>query len=126
MQEFARELNGQFSEYDRRKSVIIVPLGEKRFQAVLGLVKFNSRNSREEIVFSSKVCSLRPELNLEELLRANADFCYARFVISEMSLKVEASSYLDVATEPFMKDIILEVAGIADRWEYILTGVDIH
>lgn len=126
MQEFAWEINGQFSEYDEQKSVIIVPLGDKRFQTVLGLIKTNSKNKRKEIGFSSKVCTLKPELNLEELLRKNADFCYARFTIHDKDLKVEASAYLNVITEPLMKDIILEVAAVADEWEFKLTGLDIH
>lgn len=124
MQEFAREINGQFSEYDQKKSVIIVPLGEKRFQAVLGFVKTNAQNGRQEIVVSSKVCTLSPEINYEELLRQNAQFCYARFSIFENDLLVEASTYLNVVTEPLMKDIIIEVAGIADKWEYKFTGQD--
>lgn len=126
MQEFAREIKGQFSEYDQKKSVIIVPLGEKRFQAVLGFVKTNPKNNRQEIVFSSKVCTLRPDIKLEELLRRNASFCYARFSIFEDDLLVEASTYFNVVTEPLMKDIIMEVAGIADEWEYKFTGQDKH
>lgn len=126
MQEFAREINGQFSEYDQKKSVIIVPLGEKRFQTILGFVRTNQKNLRDEIVFSSKVCTLRPGLNLEEVLRLNTHFCYARFSILGTNLITEASVALNVATEPLMKDIILEVAGIADEWELKITGLDVH
>ena len=126
MQEFAREINGQFSEYDEKKSVIIVPLGEKRFQTILGFVRTNQKNHRDEIVFSSKVCTIKPGLNLEEILRLHTGFCYVRFSILGTNLITEASVALNVATEPLMKDIILEVASIADEWEYKITGLDVH
>ena len=43
MENFADEIGGQFSEYDQSKSVIIVPLEENRFQAVLGVMKYNEK-----------------------------------------------------------------------------------
>jgi hypothetical protein len=43
MEDYASEIGGQFSEYDQTKSVIIVPLDENRFQAVLGVMKFNEK-----------------------------------------------------------------------------------
>ena len=126
MENFAKELKGEFSQYDRSKSVIIIPLQENRFQTVVGLLRLNEELGREGIAFSTKVCQLRPGMNLEQLLRANANFYHARFVLVEEAIKVEASVYLDNVTEPLLKEIILEVARVADEWERNLTGVDIH
>lgn len=126
MENFAREVNGQFSQYDKSKSVIIIPLAGDRFQTIVGQFRLNEEQGREGISFSSKVCPLRPEIKLEELLRANADFCYARFALTEDAIKVEASVFLDTVTEGLLKEIILEVARVADAWERRLTGVDIY
>lgn len=124
MKEFATEIKGQFLEYDEQKSVIIVPLGGKRFQAVQGYIKSNLNSHRKNISFSSKVCSLMPGLNLEELLRINHKHCYARFCIWGDDLMVEACVGMPVVTEPLMKEIILEVAAMADEWEQKLTDQD--
>lgn len=126
MENFAKEVNGEFSAYDKSKSVIIIPLPENRFQTIVGLLRLNEIQEREIIAFSTVVCKLQPEINLEKLLRANAGFCHARFSISDETIKVEASVHLDNVTGEMLKEIILEVARIADEWELRLTGIDIH
>lgn len=126
MENFARDINGQFSEYDKTKSVIIVPLEGNRFQTVLGVIRYNERYDREAVEFSSKICDFTPEVDLEELLRKNTEFTHAKFALFDTSLKVEASAFLDNATESLLKEIILEVANAADEWEYRLTGMDVH
>lgn len=126
MENFAREINGQFSQYDNSKSLIIIPLQDDRFQTIVGLLRLNETQDREGIAFSSKVCQLRPDIQLDELLRANAKFGYARFVLVEDAIKVEAAVYLDTVTEGLLKEVILEVARVADEWERKLTGVDIY
>lgn len=126
MQKFAEEIDGQFSEYDKSKSVIIVPLEDNRFQAVLGIIKYSERYKREGVEFTSKVCELNDDVDLVGLLRENSTFCHAKFVIAENAVKVEASAFLDNVTESLLKEIILEVANAADEWEYKLTGLDVH
>lgn len=126
MQKFAEEIDGQYSEYDTSKSVIIVPLEENRFQAVLGTIKYSERYKREGIEFTSKVCELDQDVDLADLLKEHSSFCHAKFVIADNAVKVEASAFLDNATESLLKEIILEVAQAADEWEYKLTGLDVH
>ncbi len=126
MENFAQEVNGQFSPYDKSKSVIIIPLRENRFQTIVGLLRLNEIQEREIIAFSTIVCKLRSGIDLEKLLRANASFCHARFAITDETIKVEASVNLDNVTEPMLKEIIFEVAQVADEWELKLTGTDIH
>ena len=37
--DFAQEIGGQFSEYDKDKSILVVPLEQGRFQTVIGRKK---------------------------------------------------------------------------------------
>jgi len=126
MEKIASEIGGQFSEYDKYKSVIIVPLEENRYQAVVGVVKHSDKVNKTRLEFSSKVCPLSDSVDLKELLMENAKTCYARFVIIDDYVRVEGSSFLESATEDSIKEIIDEVAKMADAWELKLTGMDVH
>ena len=126
MEEYALEIGGQFSEYDKSKSVIIVPLSENRFQAVLGVVKHNPKFDKTGVEFSSKVCPFSEEINLKSLLEENAKTCYAKLVVVDDFIKVEGSTFLNNIKEEGIKEIIQEVANVADEWEYKLTGKDIN
>lgn len=126
MEEYSLEIGGQFSEYDKNKSVIIVPLSDNRFQAVLGVVKFNERYNKTAIEFSSKVCPYTDDIESKKLLEENAKTCYAKFVVVDDFVKVEGSAFLDNMKEEGLKEIIQEVANVADDWEYKLTGKDIN
>lgn len=126
MQSYAEEIGGQFSEYDGNTSIIIVPLDDDRFQTVLGKIKHSTRYDRVGVEFSSKVCEFEPDLNLKLLLQENGNLTHAKFVLTENFINVEASSFVDTATEEILKEIIQEVATIADEFEFKLTGEDIH
>ena len=126
MAEFAREIKGQFSQYDQTKSVLIVPLKEGRHQTVLGVVKKLEKFGRNGIELSSRVCLLSPEINFEEILRQNNSLCYARFAIEDQVLKVQASALMEQITVAVLKEIIWEIASTADKWEFKLTGQDIQ
>jgi hypothetical protein len=126
METYANEIGGQFQEYDTNKSVVIYPLGGNRYQAVLGTLKNNNDPKKASIEFTSKVCEFNKDVNLENLIRANATFCSARFVLLDDFIRVEAAILMSSATEAFLKDIIEEVATVADAWEHKLTGQDVH
>ncbi|MCG8308817.1 MAG: hypothetical protein MI975_15595 [Cytophagales bacterium] len=126
MERFADEIGGQFSEYDQSKSVIIVPLEENRFQAVLGVTKFNEKFNKMGIEFSSKVCPYSDDIDCKQLVIENAKTCYAKFVIVDDFVKVEGSSFLETIREEGLKEIIKEVAQLADEWELKLTGLDVN
>lgn len=126
MQSYADEINGQYSEYDSNKSIIIVPLPDERYQTVLGNLKHSKRYNKVGVEFTSKVCPFREDINLKELLTENAQLNHAKFVLIDGFIYVEASSFLDTATEHVLKEIIQEVANIADEYEFKLTGEDIH
>ena len=126
MERFADEIGGQFSEYDQSKSVIIVPLEENRFQAVLGVTKFNEKFNKMGVEFSSKVCPYSDDIDCKQLVLENAKTCYAKFVIVDDFVKVEGSSFLETIKEEGLKEIIKEVAQLADEWELKLTGLDVN
>jgi hypothetical protein len=126
MENFADEIGGQFSEYDQSKSVIIVPLEENRFQAVLGVMKFNEKFNKMGIEFSSKVCPFSDDVDCKQLVVENAKTCYAKFVIVDDFIKVEGSTFLENVKEEGLKEIIREVAQLADEWELKLTGLDVN
>jgi len=126
MEQFADEIGGQFSEYDQSKSVIIVPLEENRFQAVLGVIKYNEKFKKMGIEFSSKVCPFSDDIDCKQLVIENAKTCYAKFVIVDDFVKVEGSTFLETIKEEGLKEIIKEVAQLADEWELKLTGLDVN
>jgi len=126
MESYADEIGGQYSEYDKNKSVIIVPLEDGRFQTVLGIMKHSEKYGKTGVEFASKVCEFSGDINLIELLRENSNFCHAKFVIVDDYVKVEAATFLDNVTDELLKEMIVEVANLADEWEYKLTGLDVH
>ncbi len=126
MEKFADEIGGQFSEYDKSKSVIIVPLDDNRFQAVLGVMKYNDKFKKMGVEFSSKVCPASDDMDYRQLIMENAKTCYAKFVIVDDFIKVEGSTFIETTTEEGLKEIIQEVAQLADEWEYKLTGMDVN
>ncbi|HBH21999.1 MAG TPA: hypothetical protein DDY13_01115 [Cytophagales bacterium] len=126
MENYAGEIGGQFSEYDKSKSVIIVPLKDTRYQAVLGLMKFNDQFNKTSIEFSSKVCPASDDIDFRRLTMENARTCYAKFVLVDDYIKVEGCAFLESIQEEGLKDIIQEVAQTADKWEFKMTGLDVN
>ena len=126
MKRYADEIGGQYTEYNAAQSIVIVPLSGSRFQTVIGIVKKNDLYNRKLITLSSKVCPVGPHLDLKMLLEQTAFFNYARFVIRENYLQVEAVSGYDNAVEGEIKEMIQEVANLADQYEMKLTGADVN
>lgn len=126
MEGYADEIKGQFSKYDQSKSVIIVPLEENRFQAVLGVIKHNDKFNKVGIEFSSKVCPFSEDIDCKQLIIENAKTCYAKFVIVDEFIKVEGATFIENIMEDGLKEIIQEVAHMADEWELRLTGLDVN
>lgn len=124
--QFAEEIGGQYTDYDNSKAVIVVPLTAGRFQTVLAISRTGSVSRKEQVVFISKICDFDESIDLRELLSKNATFDYSRFILEDGFLKVEASCVAETATEGQVKEMIQEVANIADQFEYKFTGQDIH
>ena len=118
-------MNGQYSEYDQNKSVIIVPLEDQRFQSVIGEIR-ELGASKEGVAFSSRVCDYRDDINLKELLEQISKCWHSKLAIINDYVQIEASTYLDETSESVLKEMITEVANEADKLEFKLTGLDVN
>jgi hypothetical protein len=126
MKRYADQIGGQYTEYNPSQSIVIVPLSGSRYQTVVGIIRKNELYNRKLITLSSKVCPVGPHLDLKMLLEQTVFFNYARFVIRENYLHVEAVAGYDNAVEEEIKEMIQEVANLADQYEMKLTGADVN
>jgi len=124
--EFADEIDGRYQEYDNDNIIIIVPLKDDRFQAVIGKHTIHNKTQRHVINIKSNICACTENIPYYEVLQSNSEYPYARFVIEDEMLKVEATEFEDHIDEPQIKEMILEVANLADEWEYKITGSDVQ
>jgi hypothetical protein len=126
LKNYSDQIGGQYTAYNNDQSIIIVPVSGNRFQTVIGTVKKNDLYNRNIVTFSSKVCDVHPALDYKMLLEQASYFNYCRFIISENHLQVEAVVAVDGITDGDLKEMIQEVANLADQYEMNLTGSDIH
>lgn len=124
--QFAEEKGGQFTDYDHTKSVIVLPLTDGRYQTILAIARTSTTSGKELAVFTSKVCPLDAAVNLRALLEDNLTFDYSKYCIEDGYLKVEASCVVATANDAQVKEMIQEVALIADKMELKFTGLDVH
>ncbi len=126
MKRYADQIGGQYTEYDSSESIVIVPLSGSRYQTVIGRIRKNELYNRKLLTFSSKVCAMGPHIDLKLLLEQTAFFNYARFVIRENYVQVEAVAGYDNTVEEEVKEMIQEVANLADQYEMKLTDQDVN
>jgi hypothetical protein len=126
VRQYADEIGGQFNEYDTAKAVVVVPLTSSRFQTVLVVTRKSTTSGKEQLVFTSKVCEYDSSINPKELLEENFTFDYSKFILDDGYLKIEASCIPSSAQEEQLKEMIQEVASLADQFELKFTGQDIH
>ena len=120
MQSLADMVEGSFSEYDENIAVLIVPVDEHRFQTV-----YCYNEGPKGIRFISKVCEVEENMPFKELLDESSDLLYASFYIENNFLYTRATTFVD-SSEEGLKDMLVEVSQIADKWENKLTGADVH
>lgn len=120
MKSYAEELNGNFSEYDDQRSVVVVPLDMNRNQAVVGEI-----DDENMVIISSKVCMADDRIRFKDLLAENHNTLYGKFTITNDFIKVESKAKAGEVSEPTLRATIQEVAKLADKWEMSLTGQDI-
>ncbi|MEM8965718.1 MAG: hypothetical protein AAGE93_04810 [Bacteroidota bacterium] len=128
MRDVSEDLEGQFSEYDENTSVIVVPLGKGRFQAVQGKVQEVDIQGTKTISFVSKVCPFYRQMDLVDFMEENKKMLFSRFIVEDNFIKVEASVFLEFVSEQnkeYLQNAICEVAEVADKWEHKLTGLDV-
>ena len=114
--QFAEEVGGQYTDYDNSKAVIVVPLSAGRFQTVLAYTRTGA-TGRDHVLFVSKICDFDESIDLRDLLEKNGEFDYSRFILEDSFLKVVASCTNDNAHPELVKEMIQEVANIADRFD---------
>lgn len=121
MRSYAEEINGNFSSYDNFRCVIVVPLSMDRQQAVVGEqdIELNT------ITLNSKICVADERIKFKSLLEQNSATTFGKFVIDKDFLKVESKIRSNETSEETLKNIIQEIAKLADKWELNLTGKDI-
>ena len=128
MRMVSEELDGQFSEYDENTTVIVVPLGKGRFQAVQGKMQALDEQGTKTISFVSKVCPFYQHMDLVDFMEENKKMLFSRFVVDDTFIKVEASvfrEFVSIQNKEYLKNAICEVAEVADKWEHKLTGLDV-
>jgi hypothetical protein len=125
IKQYAEQIGGQFTDYDHTKAVVVVPLANDRFQTVLAINQKSAKTGRDMVIFTSRVCEYSNGIDLKNLLEHSAAFDYSRFILEDNFLKVEASSGAGTS-EDQAKEMIQEVANLADEYEHLLTGKDIH
>ncbi|MFY0651814.1 MAG: hypothetical protein JXQ96_07260 [Cyclobacteriaceae bacterium] len=121
MQSYADEIGGNFSEYDDERSVIIVPLKDERFQAVIAELS----EEKDRVNISSKVCDAEESFDSKQLLLENHNSPFSKFAISNGFLKVESTLNTHNVDEDLLKKVIVDIANLADDWEFKITGKDI-
>jgi len=123
---FADEIGGQYQEYDEHQSIVIIPMEDGRFQAVTGHLSTHPTTEGELITIKSKVCSINADIPYEDLLKPDERYPFAKFAIEGEHVKVEWTAYLAHLAEDEIKEMMIEVATYADRWEEKITGKDVH
>jgi hypothetical protein len=126
LKNYADQIGGQYTAYNKDQSIIIVPVSGNRFQTVIGTIKKNDLYNRSIVTLNSKVCDIHSALDYKMLLEQASYFNYCRFIISGNHLQIEAVGAVDGITETDVKEMIQEVANLADQYEMKLTGSDIH
>jgi hypothetical protein len=126
LKNYADQIGGQYTAYNKDQSIIIVPVSGNRFQTVIGTIKKNDLYNRSIVTLNSKVCDVHPALDYKMLLEQASYFNYCRFIISGNHLQIESVGALDGITEGDLKEMVQEVANLADQYEMKLTGSDIH
>ncbi len=126
MARYADEIGGQYNEYSPEHIIIIVPVSGGRAQTVLADVRDNELYNRKLISFTSKVCPAQPEMDYRSLLTQTSFLNYSRFVIQENYIQVQAVAAYDNISESTVKEMVQEVANVADQFELRITGADVQ
>ena len=126
VQQYAEQIGGQYTDYDHTKSVLVVPISGSRFQTVLAITQTSAVSGRDQALFTSKVCEFSNSIDLKSLMEQNGRFDYSKFILEEGYLKIEASCLASSVSQDQIKEMIQEVAQLADHYELKLTGKDVH
>ncbi|HEX8060899.1 MAG TPA: hypothetical protein VF473_08185 [Cyclobacteriaceae bacterium] len=126
MRRYAGEIGGEYNEYSPEFMIVIIPVSGGRAQTVLAEVKTNELYNRKLITFTSKVCPAQNEIDYRSILAQTSFLNYSRFVIAENYLQVQAVAPYDSIADTAVKEMLQEVANVADQFELKITGADVQ
>lgn len=124
LEDFANQEGGKVIPYTENQSIVIMPTKHGRFQRVLGWTRVADKHKFLE--FDSKVCEFTPDIDMRKYLAEAASFTFCRLIIKEGFIQVASSVIVEHATVDLIKDMVREVAEVADELEYQITGQDVH
>jgi hypothetical protein len=124
LNDYANEVGGKIIPYTDSQSIIIMPTKHGRFQRVLGWTRISKNHKFLE--FDSKVTEYTPNIDFQKYLSEAANFTFCRLIVKEGFLQVASSVFVDEATPELIKDMVREVAEIADDLENQITGEDLN
>lgn len=126
MRRYADEIGGDYNEYAPEFVIVIVPVSGGRAQTVVAEVRHNDLYNRNLITISSKVCPAQADMDYRSLLSQTSFLNYSRFAIIDNYLQVQAVGAFDGIADPTVKEMIQEVANVADQFEMKITGADVQ
>lgn len=126
MRGYAGEIGGEYNEYAPEFVIIIVPVSGGRAQTVVSEVSKNELYNRQLITVSSKVCPAQNDMDYRSLLSQTNFLAYSRFVIIDNYIQVQAVAAFDGIGDAALKEMIQEVANVADQFEMKITGADVQ
>ncbi len=126
LNKYAAEIGGDYNEYSPELMIVIVPVSGGRAQTVTCEVRHSDLYNRKVIVFSSKICPAGPDIDYRSLLSQTNFLSYSRFSITENYLQVQAAADYDHIGESQLKEMLTEVANVADQFEMKITGADVQ
>ncbi|MDX2190741.1 MAG: hypothetical protein SFY32_12840 [Bacteroidota bacterium] len=126
LENYANEVGGKVIPYTDNQSIIIMPTKHGRFQRVLGWSRISKSRNIKFLEFDSKVCEWNDSIDMKKYLNEAGAFTFCRLIIKEGFLQVASSVIVEHATDDLVKDMVKEVAEIADELEFQITGKDEH
>lgn len=126
LKDYTAEINGQFSDYDQDRSVVIVPLPGGRFQSIRVGKLENKKYGKSVIQLQSRVCRTTEKIDYAALLEYKPEMIHTRFTVIGDFLMLETVTYLENTTPARLKEMIMETANMADLWELKITGKDVN
>lgn len=125
-QNFADKIDCKYNDYDDSHSIFVIPIKYDRFQTVIARVVKLEKYNYDVVQITSKVCETTESIDYPSILEASSDFALANFIVEGGFLKVDASILLNEANVELLGDSIVELANLADEWEFKITGKDIY
>ncbi|MFN0049239.1 MAG: hypothetical protein ACKVOU_08965 [Cytophagales bacterium] len=124
LEDYANEIGGKVITYTDNQYILMLPTKHGRYQKVLAWTRKTGKHSFLE--FDSKVCEFTSEIDMQKYLTEAANFTFCRIIIKEGYLQVASSVFVDEATAELIKDMVREVAEVADDLEFQITGQDVN